>query len=94
MATREQVQRLLDAGYSYEVAARALRIPAGQAFMIATGLPADGSEAPTPEELAGKPPVPASTQQLLNPPAHNPTRKPHLLEWVRERAHRELERDA
>jgi hypothetical protein len=93
VATREQVLELLDAGHSYETAARALHIPAGQAFMIATGLPADGSDAPSPEELARKPPLPGSTQQLVNPPSYNPTRKPHVLEWVRERARRELQRN-
>lgn len=91
MATREQVLELLDAGHSYETAARALHIPPGQAFMIATGLAADGSDAPSPGQLARKPSLPASTQQLVNPPARNPTRKPHVLEWVRERARRELE---
>ncbi len=60
--------------------------------MIATGLAADGSDALAPEDLARKPPLPASTQGLINPPAHNPTRKPHVMEWVRERAQRELER--
>jgi len=91
VATREQVLELLDAGHSYETAARALHIPPGQAFMIATGLAADGSDAPSPGQLARKPSLPASTQQLVNPPARNPTRKPHVLEWVRERARRELE---
>lgn len=91
MATREQVLELLDAGHSYETAARVLRIPAGQAFMIATGLPADGSGTPLPPKLANEPPLPASSQQLVNPPPYNPTRKPHVMEWVRERARRELE---
>ena len=46
MPTRAQVLELLDAGHSYQTVGRALRIPPGQAFMIATGLPADGSDAP------------------------------------------------
>ena len=62
--------------------------------MIATGLAADGSDAPSSEELARKPPLPASTQQLVNPPAHNPLCKPHVSAWVRQRAQRELERHA
>jgi len=39
MATREQVRQLLDGGLDYRAAARELRIPAGQAYMIATGVP-------------------------------------------------------
>jgi hypothetical protein len=73
MATREQVRMLLDGGHSYETAARELGIPAGLAFMLATGRPADGS-----------------AQHLVNPPAYNPTRKDSVMEWVRERARREL----
>lgn len=90
MATRDQVLGLLDLGHSYETAARALEIPAGLAFMIATGLPADGSDVPSEEDLAGKRVLSGSSQHLVNPPAFNPTRKEHLMEWVRERAAREL----
>ena len=90
MATRKQVLELLDLGHSYETAARELVIPAGQAFMLATGLPADGSDAPTPMELAGKRVLPGSSQHLVNPPVFNPTRKEHVIEWVRRRAARDL----
>jgi hypothetical protein len=88
--TRDQVLVLLDGGHSYETAGRELHIPAGQAFMIATGLPADGSDVPSAEERARKPLLEGSSQQLVNPPAFNPTGKPHVLPWVRERAAREL----
>jgi hypothetical protein len=90
VATRAQVLELLKAGHSYETAARELKIPPGQAYMIATGLPADGGDAPSPEDLAGKPLLAGGSQQLVNPPAFNPTRKPHVLDWVRARAAREL----
>jgi hypothetical protein len=90
MATRAQVIELIDAGHSYETAAKELGIPPGQAFMIATGLPADGGEAPPPQELEQKPALDGSSQQLVNPPPFNPTRKPELLEWVKRRAAREL----
>ena len=90
MPSRDQVGELLHAGHSYETAARELAIPAGQAFMIATGLPADGSDAPSPEELAAKGVTEASTQHLVNPRPFNPTGKDHVLPWVRERAKREL----
>jgi hypothetical protein len=90
VASHKQVTELLREGHSYETAGRELGISPGLAFMIATGLPADGSGAPTPEELEDKPVLPGSSQHLSNPPAFNPTRKAHVLEWVRERAAREL----
>lgn len=45
MATREQVQELLDQGHSYETAARELGINPGLAHLIATGRPG-GLEVP------------------------------------------------
>lgn len=90
MPTRTQVLALLDAGHSYEIVGRVLHIPPGQAFMIATGLPADGSDASHPDELRDKPVLPASSQHLVNPAPVNPTRDQTVLAWVRERAAREL----
>jgi hypothetical protein len=90
MATRAQVVELLAQGHTYETAGRALHIPAGLAFMIATGLPADGGEVSTPEGLARKPALPGGTQQLVNPPAFNPKRNQRVLDWVKDRAARDL----
>lgn len=90
MATRPQIRELLRQGHTYETAGRELGIPAGQAYMIATGLPADGSGGPTPEELEEKPVLPGSSQGLVNPPPLHPVRKQHVVDWVRERAAREL----
>jgi hypothetical protein len=92
MPSREQVNALLDEGHSYETAGRELKISPGLAFMIATGLPADGSDAPSPEELESRRVLPGSSQHLVNPPAFNPTRKQHVIEWVKQRAERELSR--
>jgi hypothetical protein len=64
----------------------------GRAFMIETGLPADGSQATTPEELARRGAPVASTQYLVNPPTEVPIRSEPVLRWVRERAARELGR--
>ena len=72
MPTRDQILELLDHGHSYETAARELHIPAGRAYMIATGLPADGGDTPTPEELRDKRLLPGSSQHLVNPPAVQP----------------------
>lgn len=90
MPTRSQVLELLDAGHSYETASRTLGIPPGRAYMIATGLPADGSDAPHPDELRDKHVLPGSSQHLVNPAPFNPTRDDAVLGWVRERAAREL----
>ena len=92
MATRAQVSALLDRGHSYETAGRALNIPAGRAFMIATGRAADEGGAPPIEDPARKPALPGSTQQLVNPPVFSPRRRQQLLEWVTARAARELKR--
>jgi hypothetical protein len=90
MPTRAQVRELLDSGHTYETVGRALHIPPGQAFMIATGLPADGSDVPHPDELDDKPVLPGSSQHLVNPPALNPKRDETVVAWARERAAREL----
>lgn len=75
-ALRGRIRALLSAGRDYEHAGRELGIPAGLAHMVATGLPADGSSARNSEP----------TQQLVNPPAHNPTSKEEVHEWIRQRA--------
>jgi hypothetical protein len=90
MPTRAQVRELLDAGQSYETVGRVLHIPPGQAFMIATGLPADGSDARHLDELCDKPIPPGSTQHLVNPEPVNPTRDATVAAWVKQRAAREL----
>jgi hypothetical protein len=46
--------------------------------MIATGIPADGSQAAE------------NAQRLVNPRHVNPLRKEHVATWIRERAHRDL----
>lgn len=94
MGKREQVLRLLGEGHTYETAARELGIGPGLAFMLATGLPADGGDVPSPEELEGRPVLPGSSQHLVNPPVVNPTRHDGAMRWVRERARRELKQPA
>jgi hypothetical protein len=79
-------QQVLDAlrrsGDDLAAAGRELGIPPGQVHMLATGLPADGTDA-----SAG--PL-DSPQRLVNPAQHNPLRKEHVVRWVRERAARDL----
>jgi hypothetical protein len=89
VTTRAQVLELLDQGHTYESAARELRIPAGRAYMIATGLPAD-SGTPSLQDPAVNPLQSGSTQQFVNPPAFNPTRNQRVIDWVRRRAEHDL----
>lgn len=94
MAIRAQVMALLDSGESIESAARRLKLAPGLVYMIATGRPADDSDSPHPDELPETPVPPGSAQHLVNPPAHNPTRDQHVIDWVRARAAREREGSA
>jgi hypothetical protein len=90
LVTRAQVLGLVENGSSYEEIGATLGIPAGQAHMIATGLPADGSMALTPEERVRPGMLADSTQRLSNPPHANPTVKPEVLAWIKMRAARDL----
>ncbi|MDX6229808.1 MAG: hypothetical protein QOI76_3198 [Frankiales bacterium] len=90
VVTRTQVLGLVEGGASYEEAGASLGIPAGRAYLIATGLPADGSMALSPEERVRPGVLAQSTQRLSNPPHVNPTVKPEIRDWVRGRAAREL----
>ncbi|MYX31176.1 hypothetical protein GTY75_31920 [Streptomyces sp. SID8381] len=86
MTSRSQVRRLLADGLGYEEAGRRLGVPAGQAFLIATGLPADGGGALTTAEQH-RPGMPGrSTQHLAGPPAVNPTSDDATRHWLRLRA--------
>jgi hypothetical protein len=85
MATRQEVQDLLDAGLDYEAAGQRLGIPAGQAYLIATGRPADGSAEPATKDDDGGPEG-GSDQPLADPPHHNPTTSPPVRDWMAGRA--------
>lgn len=76
MPTREQVRALLDAGLDYTATADRLGIPAGLAYLIATGHPADGGDTVPP----------GGSQDLANPPHENPTSKESVAEWLKRRA--------
>jgi hypothetical protein len=88
MATRDQVIAELRTGASYEVVADRLKIPPGQAYLIATGLPADGSDVLGPELLAAKQEflLDGSSQHLANPRAEVSTEHEDVRAWVKRRA--------
>jgi hemerythrin-like domain-containing protein len=88
MATREQILDMLTGGRGYAEVGRELGLPAGQAYMIATGLAADGGDAFPPGELDRPGAATGSTQHLAYPAVsvENPTAKPHVHRWVKARA--------
>lgn len=84
MPTKNQVEALLGRGDDYRGAARALGIPPGLAYLIATGLPADGGDAPSPEERSARGLL-SSSQDLSNPPVDNPEAGEVVRRWIAER---------
>jgi hypothetical protein len=83
--TREQVMRLLESGLDYRAVGERLGVPAGQAYLIATGVPADGSDALTPEQMR-RPGFLAAGQHLVNPPSESPTTSDVVGRWLKKRA--------
>lgn len=85
MPTKEQVRQLLGDGVDYETVGRALGIPPGQAYLIATGVPADGSDSVPDQDVEQRPGFLPSSQRLVNPPHENPTSKQSVREWLQRR---------
>lgn len=88
--TREEICAAVAAGRPWEDAARDTGVRPGAAFMIATGIPADGSGVPELADRVCGGPAPSSPQSLVNPRGHNPLRNELVEAWVRGRAAREL----
>jgi hypothetical protein len=53
--------------------------------MIATGVPADGSDSIPDEEMARRDDLLPASQHLVNPPHHNPTTKEQVKAWIKAR---------
>lgn len=85
MPTKEQVLAALHGGTDYDAAARRLGINPGLAYLIATGLPADGGDVITEDEQR-RPGEPAtSTQHLANPQLHKPEYSAIVQGWLHRR---------
>jgi hemerythrin superfamily protein len=84
--TKQQVLAALDGDTDYAAAAARLGIHPGLAYLIATGMPADGSDVPTPEELERPGVLSTSTQHLANPAASEPDAAEVVHAWLRRRA--------
>lgn len=85
MATKEAILELINTGASYEAAASELGINPGQAYLTATGLPADGSDSLAPEERQRPGIRWGSVQVLVNPPIHPSSKADEVLEWLKQR---------
>ncbi|MBS2965691.1 hemerythrin domain-containing protein [Actinocrinis puniceicyclus] len=90
MATRQSILDLVDSGLSYPQIGRRLGVAPGLAYLIATGLPADGGDAPGPQADERPGALPTSTQQLSHPESTTPQRDEGTAEdtkaWIRRRA--------
>jgi Hemerythrin HHE cation binding domain len=82
--TRDQIRELLEQGHDYPAIGQRLGVPAGQAYLIATGMPADGGDTYTEAERQ-RPGVLPSAQHLLGADAKNPTTKDAVLNWIKSR---------
>jgi hypothetical protein len=74
----------LEQGHDYPAIGQRLGVPAGQAYLIATGMPADGGDTYTEAERQ-RPGVLPSAQHLLGADAKNPTTKDAVLNWIKSR---------
>ena len=90
LLTRERVREAVRSEHSWEVAAQTLGVAPGVAFMVATGVPADGSGVTELRDRTGPGTSLSSPQLLVNPRVHNPLRNDLVEAWVRDRAAREL----
>ncbi|WP_019819380.1 hypothetical protein [Saccharomonospora saliphila] len=81
MPTRQQVRALLGQGLDHREVGRRLGIAPGLVYLIATGLPADGGDAPTPEERQARELIRAS-QDLTNPPVVHPEARAVVRRWL------------
>jgi hypothetical protein len=84
VVTRRQVLELVEAGLSYDDVAARLGVRPGLAYLVATGLPADGSETTLTDEDRARPGyLRASTQHLANPaPVLEPSHHDVVHEWI------------
>lgn len=80
VASRQQVRELLDRGLDYTEAGHRLGIPPGQVYLIATGMAADGADAPP--DAGTRPGALPASQHLANPPHDNPTTSQPVLDWI------------
>jgi hypothetical protein len=92
MASKRAVLHLVSLGKSYQEIGEKLGIPPGQAYLIATGIPADGGGTVTRAQRRRPGMLPSRTQLLVNPPEAPPPPAEPVLAWLRDRARSDLTR--
>ena len=83
MPSRDQVRQLREQGYDYPEIARRLGVPAGQAYLIGTGVPVDDSDFASDDRQRVD--VLPSAQHLLGVPTVNPTSRETVRDWIKSR---------
>jgi len=84
-ASRRSVLQLVEAGLSYDEIGHRLGIHPGLAYFLATGLPADGSDAPS-ASARDRVGFLKTSQHLSNPEtAENPTSSSSVRQWIKQR---------
>lgn len=86
MAQRSEILRMVDQGRGYQEIGAALGVPAGLAYLLATGIPADGGGTVTGVQRQRPGMLRAHSQCLVNPRQVNPTGREDVHEWARRRA--------
>ena len=94
MVSKQTVLGLLEQGLDYHQVAARTGVSAGTAYLIATGMPADGGDSYT-QEMRERPGAFRSRSQLLvHAPEENQTTKPEVLAWVQERVAADVQQRA
>lgn len=89
MVSKQQVLHLVDLGHGYPEIGRMLGIPPGQAYLVATGIAADGGDTVTGRQRERPGMLPSHSQRLVNPREVNPPYSERVHEWIRVRAQRD-----
>jgi len=92
MASKRAVLHLVSLGMSYQDVGEKLGIPPGQAYLIATGIPADGGGTVTRTQRKRPGMLPSRTQCLVNPREAPPPPAEPVQAWMRDRARTDLTR--
>jgi hypothetical protein len=83
---RAGILGLVGEGRSYREIGELLGMHPGRAYLLATGIPADGGDTVTGAQRQRPGMLPAHAQVLVNPRQVNPTARADVREWMRRRA--------
>lgn len=86
MPTRSQLLARVRRAHTYDEIGEEFHIPPGQAYLIATGVPADGSDVLTREQQSSREGLlEGSTQHMVNPATELPKHQDLVERWMKER---------